>query len=196
MTKLPRLPRLDPDQPTGAPLATSRWQSSEDVKESLAYIENHKDNESPVVLGHLDGELMGFDDDRHWTILGGSRAGKGDSLVIPNLLTYKGSVICIDPKGENASVTAAWRANTLGQKVYVLDPFRAAQVPQKLRRSLNPLEFLNLDSPEIIEDVSAIADAIVVPGDGKDPHWDESARSFIKGVMLFILAKGEKNDGK
>lgn len=194
MTHLPRLPRLDPDQNTGAPLATSCWQSSADVKAALQYVENDLNAESPVVLGQLNGELMGYDDDRHWTILGGSRAGKGDSLVIPNLLTYKGSVICIDPKGENASVTAAWRANSLGQKVYVLDPFHIAQVPLKLRRSLNPLEFLDIDSPEIIEDVGGIADAAIIPGSGKDPHWDESARSFIKGIMLFILAKEDETE--
>ena len=32
----------------------------------------------------------------------GSRAGKGVSLMIPNLLLYEGSVLAIDPKGELA----------------------------------------------------------------------------------------------
>jgi type IV secretion system protein VirD4 len=191
MKKFPTLPRLDPDQPTASPLATSRWQSSESVKEALRYDENSKDDNGSIILGHIDDEIMAFNDDRHVTTFGGSRAGKGDSLVLPNLLTYKGSVICIDPKGENASVSAKWRSEVLGQKVYVLDPFRVAKVDAKLRKSLNPLEFLDLEDPEIVDDVSAIAEATIIPGNGKDPHWDETAKAFIKGVMLFILAKGE-----
>lgn len=199
MAKLPRLPRLDPDAPSGSPLATSHWQASAEVLAALEYLEDDETAESPVILGQLHTEtgrhLIGFDDDRHITLIAGSRAGKGDGFIIPNLLTYKGSVVCIDPKGENASVTAQWRADTLGQKVYILDPFRIAKVPLRLRQPLNPLEFLDLDHPELIEDVAGIADAIVVPGSGKDPHWDEAARAFIKGVLLFILAKAGDDQG-
>ena len=32
--------------------------------------------------------------------------GKGRSFVIPKLLTYPGSVLCLDLKGQNAAVTA------------------------------------------------------------------------------------------
>lgn len=188
------LPRLDPHRAGHEPpLATSRWQSDDVVLEALKWIENDPDATSPVLLGQLydlsgQRHFIGFDDDRHVTLIAGSRAGKGVGIILPNLLTYKGSVICIDPKGENASITGAFRSDILGQKVYVLDPFRVAKVPLKLRLSLNPLEYLDLEHPELVEDVSAIADAIVVP-DGKDAHWSESARALIKGILLFILAQ-------
>lgn len=190
----PTLPRLDPNYASHEqPLATSRWQADDVVLDALKWVENDSDATSPILLGQLHDKsgqrhLIGFDDDRHMTLIAGSRAGKGIGIIIPNLLTYKGSVICIDPKGENASITGAFRAEGLGQKVYVLDPFRAAKVPLKLRLSLNPLEYLDLDDPELAEDVSAIADAIVV-SDGKDMHWSESARAIIKGILLFILAQ-------
>lgn len=194
MAKLPRLPRLDPDQKTGAPLATSRWQSSKTVLKALKWTEGSPEADSPILLGKLHDEegkahFMALDDDRHVTLIAGSRAGKGVGIILPNLLAYKGSVVCIDPKGENASVTSAFRSEVLGQKVYVLDPFRASNVPQKFRLSLNPLEFLDLRNAELVEDVEAIADAIVLPGSGKDVHWDESARSLIHGILLFILAQ-------
>lgn len=35
-----------------------------------------------------------------------TRSGKGVGTIIPNLLLLDRSVICIDPKGENARVTA------------------------------------------------------------------------------------------
>lgn len=201
MAKLPRLPRLDPDQKTGAPLATSRWQSSKTVLKALKWTEGSPEADSPILLGKLHDEegkphFMALDDDRHVTLIAGSRAGKGVGIILPNLLAYKGSVVCIDPKGENASVTSAFRSEVLGQKVYVLDPFRASNVPQKFRLSLNPLEFLDLNHPELVEDVEAIADAIVLPGSGKDVHWDESARSLIHGILLFILAQAGDNPAK
>lgn len=190
----PALPRLDPNHASHEqPLATSRWQADDVVLEALKWIENDPDAVSPVLLGQLHDasgqrHFIGFDDDRHVTLIAGSRAGKGVGIILPSLLTYKGSTICIDPKGENASITASFRARLLGQAAYVLDPFRAAKVPLKLRLSLNPLEYLDLEHPELVEDVSAIADAIVVP-DGKDAHWSESARALIKGILLFILAQ-------
>jgi type IV secretion system protein VirD4 len=47
------------------------------------------------------------------------RQGRG--TIIPNLLDYPGSVVCIDPKGENARITARHRARF--GSVHVLDPF-------------------------------------------------------------------------
>ena len=59
-----------------------------------------------VFLGSLGGKPIGVRDDRHMMTVAGSRAGKGISTIIPNLLEYPGSVLVIDPKGENARITA------------------------------------------------------------------------------------------
>ena len=70
------------------------------------------------------GIPIGNRDDRHLTVVAGSRSGKGRSYIVPNLLSYNGSTIVIDPKGENAAITARYRAQELGQNVHILDPFR------------------------------------------------------------------------
>ena len=77
---------------------------------------------------------LGVDDDRHFVTIAGSRLRKGTSSIIPNLCVYSGSVICLDPKGENASITAVRRSagegcEGMGQEVFVLDPFGVAAVP-------------------------------------------------------------------
>jgi type IV secretion system protein VirD4 len=59
---------------------------------------------------------------RHLLSVAPTRSGKGVSLIIPNLLNYMGSIIVIDPKGENAYLTAK-RRRELGQKTYILDPW-------------------------------------------------------------------------
>src|SRR5271167_3831959 len=59
-----------------------------------------------VFLGASGGKLIGVSDDRHLMTVAGSRAGKGVSTMIPNLAEYPGSMLVIDPKGENARRTA------------------------------------------------------------------------------------------
>jgi Type IV secretory system Conjugative DNA transfer len=68
---------------------------------------------------------LGLSDDRHFVTIPGARSGKGQSAIIPNLCLYPGSVVCLDPKGENASLTAARRgqgdalSQGLGQEGWV-----------------------------------------------------------------------------
>lgn len=136
----------------------------------------------------LGGHAIGVPDDRHIITIAGSRSGKGRSTIVPNLITYPGSVLAIDPKGDLARFTADWRADVLGQRVVVLDPFGVAGgVTQRHGGHFNPLSILMEDSPSLIEDAGLIADALVVPAPGaKDPHWDESAKQFLEGVILHV----------
>ena len=64
-----------------------------------------------------DGKPVGIDDNRHIVTVAGSRAGKGTSLIVPNLMLYPGSTVVIDPKGENAALTARHRASLPNHKV-------------------------------------------------------------------------------
>lgn len=136
----------------------------------------------------LSGRPIGVSDDRHIVTVAGSRSGKGRAVILPNLITYPGSVLAIDPKGDLASLTADWRTTMLGQRVVVLDPFgTAGGVSERHGGAFNPLSILSLDSPTLIEDAGLIADALVVPVPGsRDPHWDESAKQFLEGVILHV----------
>lgn len=191
---LPRLPRDDPDFSEGEQLlATAKWLPSSAVLQAIKAGADDK-MRSPVVLGQLwdkdKNRLFMADDDRHLVTIAGSRAGKGRSLIIPNLLSYPGSVICIDPKGENAAVSAKYRHEVLGQNVVILDPFSVLKEVESVaafRGRFNPLEWVNAAGPEAIDDVNAVADAIIVRDSDKDPHWNESARAFLKGVILTMM---------
>ena len=66
-----------------------------------------------------------------------------DGRVLPFLLENRDSVVVIDPKGENAKLTAEKR-RAMGQRVVLLDPFKVAtQTPD----CLNPLAAISTDSP-------------------------------------------------
>ena len=165
----------------------SAWASPADILNSKALAWDP----SKILLGAVGSTLVGVRDDRHICTIAGSRAGKGVSAIIPNLIHYQGSVLAIDPKGELASITAQRRAEGLGQKVCVLDPFdRTAPWVEKYKKSYNPLSILKPDNPTIIEDAGLISDALIIASSHSDPHWDDSARSFIEGVILHVATYG------
>ncbi|MBT8036679.1 MAG: type IV secretory system conjugative DNA transfer family protein [Verrucomicrobiae bacterium] len=137
----------------------------------------------------MGGLPIGAGDDRHMLTVAGSRSGKGRSTIIPNLIVYPGSLLAIDPKGENAKATAEWRADMLGQRVVLLDPFGTTpkSIRKKFAGGFNPLTLLEANSPSLLEDAGLIADALIVTAPGeKNPHWNESSRMFLTGVLLHI----------
>lgn len=145
-----------------------------------------------LLLGRRNSELVGWNDNRHVLTIAGSRAGKGVSLIIPNLIAYEGSVFVIDPKGENAAITAGRRGAGprsgkpgLGQDVYVLDPFGVSGCPTS---SFNPLAELSLRSKDVIEDAGVFADALIEHPVQADRHWSESAQALIRALILLTLA--------
>ena len=140
-------------------------------------------------IGHHEvhgGRPIGFGDDNHLVTVAQTRAGKGRTVINPTLIHYAGPAVATDPKGELANATAA-RRHDLGHRVFCADPFEATRGrAKKFRARFNPLSILKPGSKTMIEDAGLIADAIVIPGNTQDPHWDESARAFLEGVVLFV----------
>ncbi len=96
-------PRGKPDGDQFQPVASAAWISSKDALQILGAWQAGR-----FLIGRDSaGRYVGHDDDRHILTVAGSRAGKGVSLIVPNLLFWPGSVIAIDPKGELATVTAS-----------------------------------------------------------------------------------------
>ena len=139
--------------------------------------------------------LAAHDDERHVLLVGGTRAGKGTGTIIPTLCRWQGSCIVVDPKGENAMVTAARRgpgsrhAQPMGQSVFILDPFDIVDVDPTLKAYFNPLAAIDPDGPYAVEDAGSLAEALVPPRNRTDPFWDEWARTLIKNVILYTLVE-------
>ena len=182
-TLLEDLPRgVRTKDPSAQVTPRAAWANTENILAS----EKLKYNSNKILLGCIDGQLIGTDEDRHIITIAGSRAGKGVSVIIPNLIHYRGSVLVIDPKGELASITAEQRAKNLGQEVHVLDPFkRTAPWTEKYHASFNPFSILK-DETHMIENANLISDALIVHNTQGDPHWDESAREVLEGVILHV----------
>lgn len=131
---------------------------------------------------------LGIETERHAITIGGAGAGKGATLLIPNALRWPHNLLCIDVKGENAAAT--WEAReALGQHVGVFDPYQVADVPDRLRVSINPLAGLDADMPTIAEDLRFIADGMIVRTKREDAGWDDGARDILAGIMAYIVAE-------
>lgn len=143
-----------------------------------------------IFLG-LDPETarpLGIETERHAITIGGAGAGKGATLLIPNARRWPHNLLCIDVKGENAAAT--WQEReALGQHVGVLDPYQIADVPDRLRVSINPLAGLDADMPTIAEDLRFIADGMIVRAKREDAGWDDGARDILAGLMAYIVAE-------
>jgi type IV secretion system protein VirD4 len=126
----------------------------------------------------------------HVAVFAPTGAGKGVSLVLPFLLENRDSVVVIDPKGENAKLTAEKR-RAMGQKVVLLDPFKVAtQTPD----CLNPLAAISTDSPTALDDCRAIANQLVQrTGSESEPHWNDVAESMITTLVAATLFMDENN---
>jgi type IV secretion system protein VirD4 len=151
-----------------------------------------------IFLGSLDQQTIGVSDDRHMMTVAGNRAGKGVSAIIPNLLEYPGSILAIDPKGENAARTKNRRERGsknikqgLGQDVYVLDPFEVSGHPTS---SFNPLAMINPAADTAVDDAALVAEALVIQEEGPGRHFSSAARNFLRGLILYVCCEEQPEE--
>lgn len=131
-------------------------------------------------------------------VCAGTRSGKGTSVIVPNLAFWCGSAVVIDPKGENAIVTARRRgkgsaySKGLKQEVCLLDPFSEVETEEDdfadIQASYNPLDLVDPFDDESIDVAARIADALVVSESSNEPFWEEAGRSLIKAVILHVAS--------
>jgi type IV secretion system protein VirD4 len=134
-------------------------------------------------------KLIRLQDYCHVLCCGGSGSGKGVSIVIPNLLTYRrGSVVCFDTKGDLYE-TAASRRHKQGDIVIRLAPFNGGT------DALNPLDTISRDSSTLVDFAHAMAAALVVRQESEtDPHWNDKAIQLIRAVLVLVLLRFEGKD--
>lgn len=140
-----------------------------------------------VPLGMVAGKYQDYHSDKHVLMIVANRSGKGVSYILPSLLSYQGSVFVTDPKGENASITARYRAG-LG-KVCVIDPWGISEgEAQKHLTTFNPLyAIIQRGETRVYADAQALAGAtIVASGDQRNDHWNQSAEQLLTALIAHV----------
>ncbi|MGF3021906.1 conjugal transfer protein TraG [Methylobacterium aquaticum] len=133
-----------------------------------------------VVLGRLDRDYLRHDGPEHVLCFAPTRSGKGVGLVVPSLLTWPGSAIVHDIKGENWQLTAGFRSKH--GRVLLFDPTNAASA------AYNPLLEVRRGEWEV-RDVQNVADVLVDPEGSleKRNHWEKTSHSLLVGAILHVL---------
>ena len=157
-----------------ATYGSARWASPEEVKAAGLL------GPDGVVLGRLERDYLRHDGPEHVLCFAPTRSGKGVGLVVPTLLTWPGSVIVHDIKGENWGLTAGFRAGH--GRVLLFDPTDAKS------SAYNPLLEVRRGDWEV-RDVQNIADILVDPEGALDKrnHWEKTSHSLLVGVILHVL---------
>ena len=158
---------------------SARWASSADVREAGLFAGKG------IVLGVRDGRYLRHDGPEHVLAVAPTRSGKGVGLVVPTLMTWPGSAVIHDIKGENWQLTAGWRSQF--SHCLLLDP------TNPLSARFNPLLEVRKGFNEV-RDVHNIADILIDPEGARAwrDHWEKSAHSLLTGAILHVLYAEEE----
>ncbi|QOJ31415.1 MAG: type IV secretory system conjugative DNA transfer family protein [Gammaproteobacteria bacterium] len=137
---------------------------------------------SGIILARVGRKLLRLFGQQGVAVIARSRSGKGAGIVIPNLFEWPDSLICVDPKHENYTITAGHRART-GHAVFLFDPFSESRNTARW----NPLGYISDDPALRINGLQRIADMLYQESPGVDPFWSASARTLFLGIGLYVF---------
>jgi type IV secretion system protein VirD4 len=153
---------------------SARWAKREDVSRAGLFTSDG------VVLGKLDHTYLRHNGPEHVLCFAPTRSGKGVGLVVPSLLTWPGSAVVHDIKGENWQLTSGFR--TRHGRVLLFDPTNVQSA------AYNPLLEVRRGDWEV-RDVQNIADILVDPEGSleKRDHWEKTGHALLVGAILHVL---------
>ena len=153
---------------------SARWASAPDLKRAGLFADKG------VFLGRWQKRYLRHDGPEHVMAFAPTRSGKGVGLVVPTLLSWTGSTVIHDIKGENWELTSGWRSGFS----------RCVRFDPTDRRSpkYNPLMAVRRGEHEV-RDVQNIADILVDPEGSLERrnHWEKTGHALLVGVILHVL---------
>jgi type IV secretion system protein VirD4 len=159
---------------------SSRWATKREVEAAGLF------RTAGVLLGRLGSRYLRHDEPEHVLAFAPTRSDKGVGLVIPTLLSWTGSAVIHDIKGENCRLTAGWRAKFSHSLLFNPTDPRSARY--------NPLLEVR-KGPDEVRDVQNIADILVDPEGALErrSHWEKTSHALLVGAILHVLyAEQEK----
>ncbi|WP_159832495.1 IncP-type conjugal transfer protein TraG, partial [Novosphingobium sp. TCA1] len=158
---------------------SARWASQREVAKAGLL------QPTGVMLGSLRGNYLRHDGPEHVMAFAPTRSGKGVGLVVPTLLSWTGSAVIHDIKGENWALTSGWRSRF--SHCLLFNPTDASSA------KYNPLLEVRRGANEV-RDVQNIADILVDPEGALErrSHWEKTSHSLLVGAILHVLYAEEE----
>lgn len=141
-----------------------------------------------IVVGRKGGRFLTFGGSEHVLVEAPTRSGKGIGIVIPNLLTWAGSVVVLDVKRENFDASAGFRAR-YGQQVFLFNPTDR----QGRTARYNPLAYIDRsDSDDVIIELQKIATMLFTTPERGEAFWANGARTGFAGVGAWLAETSDE----
>lgn len=149
-------------------------------------------NSGSVQASNLSG-ILEYNDAGHLLTIAPTRAGKGASQIVPNLLLYAGSCLVIDIKGENYDLTAKHRKTLFeGSQVLKFAPFEDDS------NRYNPLDFIRVDPDgrpiSLTFDDTRLLAEMLIPNRSGDSFWDTEARGLLTTILFYVATRYKPGD--
>jgi type IV secretion system protein VirD4 len=132
-----------------------------------------------IIVGQQGSRYLVYGGQQHVFLAAPTRSGKGVGIAIPNLLSWRDSVVVTDIKGENWDITAGFRQKH-GQKCFFFSPTRYDT------HRYNPLSYIDADPNKAVDDIQKIASMLYPEMPGVDPIWNASCRAMFLGLVLYL----------
>lgn len=170
-----------------APYGEARFATGSDIKKMGLLDE---ENASGIIVGKSGQRLLSPNCLRHGIALAPTRSGKTAGFVIPSALSFKGSLIIADPKGELETLLAE-PLKKAGKTVYALDwsDEKAKDAWNPLSLKVFPSVFSSFGKAE--RQAERIAAMLVGQKGQAEDHWEANAKKHIAALILFAVYLAE-----
>lgn len=150
----------------------ARFANPREVKKMNLY------GDKGIIIGKFQGKLLRFGGQQFVSLGAPTRSGKGVGIIIPNLLDWQDSAVVQDIKQECFDYTSRYRAEKLGEEVYLFNPF------DRRTHRYNPLHYINMDGTNADGELTDLANILypISSSNENSAFFNQLAQSLFIGL--------------
>ena len=152
---------------------------------------------APIFMGYtfwfedykIGGRKIGLDSDSMMMTVGAIGGGKSLYAAWNTLLSWRGGLFVLDPKGEHAMRSLKARQALTSKPCHVIDPW--GEVKDLAETAcFNPLDGIDINSPNALDDINQIVMANIFQEGketGNSAHFRQNGQKIMRGIIAHVL---------
>jgi type IV secretion system protein VirD4 len=164
----------------------SHWTSNAEAKKAGLRFSRRPPGDA-FILGRTSGlfglfsRYVSLPGQEHVSLYARTRSGKGVSVVVPNCLSFGGSLLAFSIKRDLVTAAAAERVRK-GQAVFMFDPTN----PDGRSHRWNPLSNVPRGQPGCYDAVQRVLQCLIPETKAQNPYWDNAGRRIATAAAVMI----------
>ncbi len=145
----------------------------------------------------LNGRSIGLDSDSMMLTVAAMGGGKSLFAAWNTLLSWRGGIFSIDPKGEHTE--RVYEVRSKFSAGHMLDPWGNVKhlYEGDIGATFNPLEEIDIHSPNARDDIFQIVESCIMQEadeNANSKHFRENAQKIMTGVIAHVLSEYPEKD--